>query len=808
MARSQAVRLAAILLVVVTVASSLAVAAAAPIAAAHSSHSGFAVRASDGPAAVHPTSGATAGTARSGHPHPAISYAIFFSETGLPAGLDWQVSVGHATDTYVTDGSTDTLVFGEPNGPYSYSVQDISGWHQSNISYHGTVVVSGASVTEPTLTYSQVTYPVSFTASGLPASETFQVTLGGNPQSLLTDGSPDTLTFSEPNGTYAYAIADISGWHQTSLAYHGNAIVAGAGITEPTLNYVQVTYTIKFQETGLPSGQTWQVTVGGDPQSLLTNGGLDSLTWSGLPNGTYSYSITDISGFHEANLAYHGSILVNDSPVTESTLVYVPVTYSILFTESGLPSGETFQVTVGRVGESLLTDGGTDSLYFTESNGTYSYTIGGISGWHQTTLAYGGSVVVGGFPITEATLVYFQVNYTVTFTESGLPGGTSWNVTLNGDTIGSTTSTIVFSEPNGTYGYHIDYVAGYKTTPSSGSTTVNGAAVSVAIPFTQVTYSLSFDQTTLPHATSWSVRIGVSSLSSTGASIAFIVPNGTYDYTIGYVAGYVPTSPTGSATVNGGALTVTISFTQVKYTLTFTETGLPTGAHPKSWSVSLDGALQTTSATSIVFPVANGTHSYLVRGPSGFRVSSVLPPAGTIVVNGANVPQAVTFVRGATGTVSFHEVGLATDTKWCVTLGSLLCSTTAKIVSKNLTPGTYSYAINTFHGVSTLVTINGASVGTTGGVALAHATSVKVRFAYAVTFTESGLPFSTSWKVAAGSQSVTSTSTTIVLYLTNGTYTFHVGAVTGYTASPGSGGLHIAGTTLAVSVRFTPAVHH
>ncbi|MFY9716576.1 MAG: hypothetical protein WAK40_01375 [Thermoplasmata archaeon] len=808
MARSPAVRLAAILLVLVTVASSLAVAAAAPIAAANASHSGFAVRASDGPAAVHLAARTSSGTSITDHPSPDITYAIFFTETGLPAGLNWQVTVGHATDTYVTDGSTDTLVFGEPNGPYSYSIQDLSGWHQTNISYHGTVTVSGASVTEPTLTYTQVTYPVSFTESALPALETFQVTLGVNPQSLTTDAGPDTLSFSVPNGTYAYAIADISGWHQTSLAYHGSAVVNGAGIIEPTLNYVPVTYTIKFQETGLPSGQTWQVSVGGDPQSLLTNGGLDSLTWSGLPNGTYSYSITDISGFHEASLAYHGSIVVNNSPVTEATLVYVPVTYSILFTESGLPSGQTFQVTVGRVGESLLTDGGTDSLYFTESNGTYSYTIGGISGWHQTTLAYSGSVDVAGVPITESTLIYFQVNYTVTFTESGLPGGTSWNVTLNGNTIGSTSSTIVFSEPNATYGYHIDYVAGYKTTPSSSSTTVDGGAVSVAVPFTQVTYTLTFDQSTLPHATSWSVRIGVTSVSSTGSSIAFTVPNGTYDYTIGYVAGYVPTSPTGSATVNGGAVLVTIAFTQVKYTLTFTETGLPTSAHPKAWSVSLDGVLQTTTSTSIAFPVANGTHSYLVRGPSGFRVSSVLPPAGTIVVNGASVPQSVTFVRGATGTVSFHEVGLATDTKWCVTLGSLLCSTTPKIVSKNLTPGTYSYAITTFHGISTIVTINGASVGISGGVALAHATSVKVRFAYGVTFTESGLPFSTSWKVTAGSQSVISTSTTIVLYLTNGTYTFHVGAVTGYTASPGSGGLHIAGATLAVSVRFSPAIHH
>jgi len=59
--------------------------------------------------------------------------------------------------------------------------------------------------------------------------------------------------------------------------------------------------------------------------------------------------------------------------------------------------------------------------------------------------------------------------YTVTFTESGLPSGTSWSVTLNNVTETSTNSTITFHEPYGTYSYSISLPSGYKTSSSTGS---------------------------------------------------------------------------------------------------------------------------------------------------------------------------------------------------------------------------------------------------------------------------------------------------------------------------------------------------
>jgi hypothetical protein len=178
---------------------------------------------------------------------------------------------------------------------------------------------------------------------------------------------------------------------------------------------------------------------------------------------------------------------VTSNPVSVTVQPKPVSTYSVTFSESGLPCGLTWKVTVNGVSKSLTTDGGTDSLTWTGlASGTYAYSIAGISGWHQATLPYGGSVVVSGASVTEPTLVYTQVTYTVTFSETGLPSGTTWWVTLNGVTKSSTTSTITFTEPNGTYSYTIGTVAKYGANPCSGSVTVNGGSAAVTVKFTKV----------------------------------------------------------------------------------------------------------------------------------------------------------------------------------------------------------------------------------------------------------------------------------------------------------------------------------
>jgi len=186
-------------------------------------------------------------------------------------------------------------------------------------------------------------------------------------------------------------------------------VVNGAAVTEPTLKYKLVTYSVTFKESGLPSGLNWTVTVDSHTLYLTTTGGTDSLVFTGLVNGTYSYSVTGNAGWHQTTLPYSGSVTVSGASVVEPTLKYKQVTYSVTFSESGIRSGLTWRVTLNGHTMSLTTNGGTDSVTFSEANGTYNYSITSPNGWVQSTLPTSGTVTVNGASVNEPTCVYTKV---------------------------------------------------------------------------------------------------------------------------------------------------------------------------------------------------------------------------------------------------------------------------------------------------------------------------------------------------------------------------------------------------------------
>jgi thermopsin len=312
--------------------------------------------------------------------------------------VEWYSSLTSACSS----GSTDTGVSGTSFTPSTAA---------SGTTYYCAVVsdsgVPGYTSASNAVEVTVVPYSVSFSESGLPSGLTWKVTVNGVSEHLTTNGHIDTLTFSGlVDGTYSYVITPTSGWHEKTLPYSGSVTVNGASVTEPTLIYKQVTYSVTFKESGLPSGLTWTVTVNGVSQHLTTDGNTDHLTWTGIPNGTYAYSVTGNAGWHEATLPYNGNVVVSGANVLEPIMHYKLWTYTLTFSESGLPSGLVWKVTVNGVMEHLLTNGGTDSLSWTLGNGTYSYSITAIHGWTQSTMPSSGNVAVAGADVTEPTLVY------------------------------------------------------------------------------------------------------------------------------------------------------------------------------------------------------------------------------------------------------------------------------------------------------------------------------------------------------------------------------------------------------------------
>ena len=87
---------------------------------------------------------------------------------------------------------------------------------------------------------------------------------------------------------------------------------------------------------------------------------------------------------------------------------------------------------------------------------------------------------------------------------------------------------------------------------------------------------------------------------------------------------------------------------------------------------------------------------------------------------------------------------------------------------------------------------------TSGTVSLAGTSSVvTVTFApvtYAVTFKESGLANGTAWSVTLNGHTEKSTTQNMVFMISNGSYTYIVGSVTGYAPSQATGTVSVSGS--------------
>ncbi len=161
-----------------------------------------------------------------------------------------------------------------------------------------------------------------------------------------------------------------------------------------------------------------------------------------------------------------------------------PARYSVVFSESGLTAGTNWSATVG----SSTVAASRTTLAFSETNGTYRYSIGTVPGY--TVAPSSGNVTVNGAAVNVA--VVFAKSppppvltlYAVTFIESGLRAGTAWTVVMNGTSLSSTTASVTFQRANGSYGFTIEPVNGYTLRPSSGIVTVKGVAIQQSIAFT------------------------------------------------------------------------------------------------------------------------------------------------------------------------------------------------------------------------------------------------------------------------------------------------------------------------------------
>ncbi|HEV2166623.1 MAG TPA: hypothetical protein VGS23_06595, partial [Thermoplasmata archaeon] len=456
------------------------------------------------------------------------------------AGATWTVTVGSVTHS----SSTQLVTFSEPNGTYAWSITPIAGF---NTTWKGSTTVQGADASIP-VAFAQVVYPVTFTESGLPSGSRWTVDLGSSSSSSTST----QVQFSEPNGSYPWSITPIPGYSTPS--WSGNVNVAGSGHTVVAA-FTRLVYALTFEETGLPAGTGWTVTVGGSALSSTTG----QIVFT-EPNGTYAWSVTPIAGY---SVVGNGSVGISGASVNVA-VPFSTVLYPVAVVETGLPSGTNWTVQMG----SAMRSSTTPLLVFEEANGTYSWSVLPIAGYVTT---WKGSLSVDG-SAASLTASFTRFTYAVNFTETGLPKGTAWTVTMDGLSESSSSSGLSIREPNGTYAWSITPISGY-TTVWKGSASVAASGVPVAVPFAPFTYVVSFNESGLPGDVAWSVTVGNVTRSGTGMISVPGIVNGSYVFAVGPVPGYNPGVLTGSVVVQGGAAPQQIPFSAVTPAPTFL--GLP-----------------------------------------------------------------------------------------------------------------------------------------------------------------------------------------------------------------------------------------
>jgi hypothetical protein len=405
---------------------------------------------------------------------------------------------------------------------------------------------------------------------------------------------------------------------------------------------------LEIDETGLPAGTAWGFTL--DTVTYSTTAPLVFIpSWS-LADATLGFVVNPPAGY--APTPASGTISFAGANLTE-TISFVQAHYNVVFQETGLPNGASWSVTFNGTTTSAVSPAGPS---FSVYAGTYSYTVN-VPVNYTAAPSTGSVTITGSGRIVPITFTHVPVEYTVTFHQTGLTAGTMWTVIVDSNSK-SGTGNITFSEFNGSYGYTIPNAGNYTGSPSVGTFTVAGSALSEGITFSLIPvgmYAVTFTATGLSSGTEWSVTVGTTTQTSITSTIVFELVNGTQAWTANPVAGYAIEQATGSVDVQGADQSFTVAFVSTAtYTLTFTETGLSSGTN---WSVTIGTATHSSTTNTVTFQEPNGAVDYSIGAVTGYTAT---PLTGTVTLTGAATGVQVTFTGTGGGTSS----GGLTSIEW------------------------------------------------------------------------------------------------------------------------------------------------
>jgi len=607
-------------------------------------------------------------------------------------------SLGTSPYTILWDnGSTNFTLSNLIAGTYSAIVTDATGF---------TVAVSGT-VTQPVLLLSNSNVFTNATCC-----------TGNNGTIVVTPAggtAPYTILWS--NGSTAFSLDSLVGGIYTYVITDANGCTTSGSATIRAVPTLASTY-VATPATCTSSNGTITVTASGGttPYTILWANGSISFALTNLPNGTYSYTITDANGCQTNQVVN----LVPLAPTLVSTYV------TTLATCAGNDASITVTASGGTAPYTILWSNGSTTFTIGElAGGTYSYTVTDANG-----CTINGSVTITAIPLLLATATFTNVSCfagntgsaTTTVTGGTAPYAILWSnggtiFTINNLTAG--TYTAVVTDANGC----ISNVSAIITQPATALAYTNATSNVSCFAGTNGSVTVTASGGTSPYTILW-----------TGGATTFIRTNltaGTYTAVVtdangctSNVSATITQPATALAYTNAtsnvscfagtnGSVTVTATGGTSPYTIlwtggatTFTRTNLTAGTY-SAVVTDAKGCILNVSAT-ITQPATALAYTNATSNVSCFAGTN---GSVTVTASGGTSPYTILWTGGAT---TFTRTNLTAGTYTAVVTDANGCISN---VSATITqPATALASTNATSNVSCFAGTNGSvTVTATGG---------------------------------------------------------------------------------------------
>ena len=263
-------------------------------------------------------------------------FAASFYQSGLPSGTTWSVEISNSSGNLFTQGSSSSSIrFLLSNGSYNYSARDASLDYKP-VNGQGTFLVSGNNSTSMTIKFYPVLYRETFSEVGMPAGYWYVNITNSSGKTFIASSNSTNITIDLMNGTYTYRVGTTNRIYFNSSTE--TVVLSGGKPSTITVKFDTYLAPVVFNETGLPDGTSWSVTLG---TKTITSSNTSIVFY--VCNSTLAFNISNPTGF--AATPSYGSVTVNGYKITESiTFSAVKQTGLVNLNYTSILSNRVYQI--------------------------------------------------------------------------------------------------------------------------------------------------------------------------------------------------------------------------------------------------------------------------------------------------------------------------------------------------------------------------------------------------------------------------------------------------------------------------------